>query len=52
MGKDYLEIIKKKWVDISRLEYAKTLEEYNEYNTYYKQELTQEEFDLLKEVLK
>lgn len=46
-----LKIIKEKWVDISRLEYAKKVEEYNEYNIYFKQELAQYEYDLLKEVL-
>ena len=43
------EIIKEKRVDVWVLAYALTLKDYNEVNVYTK--LTQEEFNLLKEVL-
>lgn len=47
-----LAIIKKKNIDILNFKFADTLEEYNNYTGYDVKELTQEEFDLLKEMLK
>ena len=44
-----LEIIKNKWVNIEVLIQSKTLDDYN--TTLCVHDLTQEEFDLLKEVL-
>lgn len=51
-----LEIIKEKQVDIHNLIYSQSLEEYNTFAMKYNQELcntllTQEEYELLKEVL-
>lgn len=52
-----LEIIKKKGVDVSEIMIQNTLYAYNRFaschpnNNYHRKELTQEEFDLLKEVL-
>lgn len=49
-----LEIIKEKEVDIHNLLISETVEQYNSYTHWlgYKGNLTQEEYDLLKEVLK
>lgn len=46
-----LEIIKTKWVDVLNFHTCLSLEEYNDTCTYDWQKLTQEEYELLKEVL-
>lgn len=46
-----LEIIKEKWVNVAVLIHSKTVEEYNN-NAHTPYNLTQEEFELLKEVLR
>lgn len=46
-----LEIIKEKRVDVDRLLRSKDLGEYNFSNAYVYQDLTQDEYDLLREVL-
>lgn len=46
-----LEIIKEKQVDLFKVAYTNTKEEYNDMVSEHRRELTQEEFDLLKEWL-